>query len=142
MAELNPKRLPMALEFGGRNLCLQLPVMDARHEEFFTLYQKLAAASGPGLQTLFKEAVEHTREHFAEEERIMEETGFPSAGEHREEHLKLLGEMEFFCKKVEKGLFPFAMAYIREYLPEKFRNHILNIDSQLAMHLKNKGYGA
>lgn len=131
----------MALEYGGHSLTLDLPVMDHNHAEFFDLYHTLAAAPKTELVARFKELMDHTRDHFAEEEKMMEETGFASLQEHRDEHEKLLGEMGFFYAKVEKGLFPFAMSYIREYLPEKLRNHILNIDSQLAMHLKNAGYG-
>jgi hemerythrin len=86
---------------------------------------------------LFEEMIEHTKEHFAYEENLMNELNFYAKGEHFDEHANLLGEMQYFYEKAKK-IPAFGKSYINDYAYDKFKRHIINIDSQLAMFLKEQ----
>lgn len=118
------------------NLHLNIDIMDEKHDEFLNLLAKIKTCQNSDFMPLFEEMIEHTKEHFAFEEGIMTEHSFYGKQEHLDEHVNLLGEMEYFYNKAKK-LPPFGKSYINEYAYDKFKRHIINIDSQLAMFLKD-----
>jgi len=117
------------------NLQLNIDSMDKKHNEFLDIISKLKSCKDDEFMKLFEEMIEHTKEHFAYEEDVMYKHNFYAKQEHLDEHQNLLGEMEYFYNKTKK--FPsFGKSYINDYAYEKFKRHIINIDSQLAMFLK------
>lgn len=117
------------------NLHLNIVSMDEKHDEFLTLLAKIQATGNDGFLPLFKEMIEHTKEHFAFEEDMMLTYNFYGRQEHFDEHVNLLGEMQYFYDKA-KRMPMIGRSYINDYALEKFSRHIVNIDSQLAMFLK------
>lgn len=122
-------------DFDGRYL-LGVEAMDSTHREFADLVNRLAAGSKADFASLFPELVSHTREHFAAEERLMEQCGFPAIAEHRGEHARVLGELERFAVQVEAGKSQLARAYVVEQIPQWFDLHAATMDSALAACLK------
>jgi hemerythrin-like metal-binding protein len=106
--------------------------IDAVHSELARLVQHLAIATGADFSSLFNELLRHTDAHFAAEERVMDECGFPHSAEHLSEHRQMMQEMRRFAK----GRPAIARAYIRERLPERFNLHITRMDSLLAAYLR------
>ncbi len=117
------------------DLKLGIDNMDKIHTEFFEMLETLKMMKGSVFLEGFANLIVHTQEHFAQEEALMRENRFYGIQEHLDEHENLLGEMRYFYDKGKKML-PFAENYINEYVFEKFRRHIINIDSQFAMFLK------
>lgn len=118
------------------NLRVGVEQIDSRHEEFYALYDTLKAASDAEFLTCFESVIDHTRNHFAEEERDMEGLEYPNKAEHRAEHQKALEEMGYFYEKAKNGRAVFAKAYVKDRLGDWFRNHLLNMDSDLARVMK------
>jgi hemerythrin len=116
---------------------LNIPVIDQKHDEFLEILAKIKSSSKSEFLPLFQEMIEHTKEHFAFEEELMDKYDFYAKGEHIEEHKNLLGEMEYFYEKAQK-MPMFGQSYINDYAYDKFKRHIINIDSQFAMFLKDK----
>lgn len=116
-------------------LSLGLEDMDKKHREFLELLEKLQQAKGASFLQLFEQMIEHTKEHFAYEEDLMQHSEFYGYEEHKNEHETLLGEMEYFYEKSKK-MKAFGLSYVNEYAFDKFKRHVINIDSQLAMFLK------
>jgi hemerythrin len=106
--------------------------IDQRHEEFWVLHQRLINGSDSEFTSLFDALIEHTKGHFAEEEGDMETIVYANKSEHRHEHQKALEEMNYFRDKAQGGKMMFAKAYANERLGDWFRNHLLNMDSDLA----------
>ena len=119
-------------------LSLQEPEMDANHEEYLQLQERVRSNGLPLVEGL-EAVLEHSRRHFAEEEAWMEAGGYAGIGEHKEEHRKILGEMEGFLQMAKKGRTPFARAYVNQGMPERLAHHIRNIDSELAAWKKGRG---
>lgn len=117
--------LPDALKVGVDSI-------DQRHEEFYDLYETLKNASDREFLEAFDAVILHTQNHFAEEEADMECFVYPNKAEHKQEHQKALHEMNYFREKASSGKLMFAKAYVKDRLEEWFRNHLLNMDSDLA----------
>lgn len=119
------------------NLQLNIPAMDTMHNEFLDLLQTIKSCEENTFLSLFEEMIAHTKEHFSFEEDIMAQHDFYGKQEHVDEHTNLLNEMQYFYAKAQK--FPaFGKSYINDYAYEKFKRHIINIDSQLSMFLKEQ----
>lgn len=118
-------------------LKLNIPIMDKVHDEFLNLLTLLQSCEAKEFLELFEELIEHTKDHFALEEDLMKDFNFYGKEEHMQEHSMLLDEMEYFYKKAEKML-PFGQSYINDYAYDKFKRHVMNIDSQFAMYLKEE----
>ncbi len=117
---------------------LGLDIMDDTHREFVNLVNAASAASDAEFPALFNELVVHTQQHFEREEQLMKDSGFPAYGEHRDDHQRVLGEMNQFKKRVDKGMPAFGRNYVRERMPEWFKLHAATMDSALAVHLNNR----
>ena len=118
------------------DLTLGIAEMDRTHDDFLILLGNAKAADGKQFLEAFSLLIEHTEAHFSMEEEIMRSHAFYGMQEHADEHLNLLNEMRYFYDKARK-LPAFGRSYIDDYAFEKFRRHIINIDSQLAMFLKS-----
>lgn len=111
--------------------------MDDTHQEFIALVNKLEEAGDKrAFVALFAELVKHTETHFTAENRLMEETGFPAIGEHKADHLRVLGQLHRFGERVTAGSTMMARAYVKEQLPAWFNLHAATMDSALAAHIK------
>lgn len=118
-------------------LHLNVPSMDEKHDAFLVLLEAVRASGTDTFLSFFEAMILHTQEHFAFEEEMMHTYNFYGRQEHIDEHATLLGEMQYFFEK-SKRMPMVGRAYINDYALEKFTRHILNIDSQLAMFLKER----
>ena len=64
--------------------------MDDTHEEFVTLLNQLLATPPDQQLPLYRAFIDHTVEHFAQEERWMLATGFSADNCHADEHATIL----------------------------------------------------
>ena len=139
----------MSLLTWNDSLALQHPVMDRTHEEFVALLGATEAAlAGPEATLLarFEALVDHTVEHFAQEERWMAATGFAPENCHAGQHQAVLGVMVGCARRAgsEDGdgepvdFEPLRMA-VGE-LATWFPQHAQMMDAALAQHLEAVGF--
>ena len=128
-------------------LTLQHPPMDATHEEFVALLAATnAALAGPDAALLpcFQALVDHTVDHFAQEERWMAATGFGPQNCHAMQHQEVLGVMQECAVRAaqadEPDFEPLRMA-VGE-LAVWFPQHAQMMDAALAQHLQAVGFDA
>jgi hemerythrin-like metal-binding protein len=124
------------IEWDRAAFALGVPDMDATHEAFIRLLNRLDAAPNSEFPALFARLLEHTQAHFEDEEARMQRCAFPATTEHSHEHRRILGELAQIRRQVDKGLVSFGRAYVREGLPGWFRLHAATMDSALAAHWK------
>lgn len=126
------------LEWRDEKYQLGIKEMDDTHKEFADLVNRLAALKGDekAFQALFEQLGAHTRAHFAHEERLMKESGFPALQEHCAEHAKILGQFAQINRIVQKGRIGFGHAFVED-VPHWFELHAATMDSALAAHLKH-----
>lgn len=110
--------------------------MDRTHDEFLSLVAGLQLASKNQFVALFSALVDHTKRHFEDELKLMENTKFPAIKEHREEHVRVLSDLKKMNESIAKGSTLFAKAYVSQQLPSWFNLHLSTMDAALAKHVK------
>jgi hemerythrin len=124
-----------------------LEFMNRDHAEFVALRgQLLELLSAPSpdarVDMLLDELLTHTRHHFAEEERLMQESNFPPYPMHKGEHDNVLADMS---AKVERWKQGHDAPALREWLDRDvgdwFVNHVSSMDFVTAGFIKAQGGG-
>ena len=126
----------MILKWNDR-MSLGVESMDATHRVSLQLLAAVAEADLAAFCERFDDFLNHTREHFAAEEALMEETMFPLINEHKAEHARVLNELARFRASAASGRTALPQAYVREQLPEWFTLHLQTIDAVTAAHVRN-----
>jgi hemerythrin-like metal-binding protein len=89
------------------------------------------------MSEILKDLVGYTQEHFAHEEKVMAESGFPGTKQHMARHRQLLQKVERFQYEFEtEGRR--VTADVRDLLRYWVRSHILQDDMAYAAHLKGE----
>ncbi len=117
-------------------LVVGVPAIDRAHHEFVELLNALPMAPEAEFRKLFAKLTEHSREHFAEEERMMERSAFPVMGVHKAEHERVLKELEEVQRQLEEGEFEAAREYVMEQLSAWFVLHRNTMDYVTAVHIQ------
>jgi hemerythrin len=116
-----------------------LSVIDADHEVFVNQLNAAQAASDPEFPARVAELAAHTREHFAREEAIMDETGFFAADMHQSEHRRVLGEVDAMAAKLAAGEVASVRAWVATDLPAWFLQHRGTMDAVTAAFARQRG---
>lgn len=124
------------LRWSAERVGLGVPVMDGYHQEFLSILSALSTMPDGVFVALLKELVRHTHEHFAQEEKLMRETGYGALREHMEEHRRVLADLESMLQRAESGRMRLPREFIKNHMPEWFQLHLVTMDSALAQHLK------
>jgi len=112
------------------------PSMDATHREFVDRLNRLDEIPDNVFPEYFDELLEHTRNHFEEENARMASSKFLSIREHKDDHDRILAEMMQMQRFAAKGMTKIARSYVKEKLPDWFKTHAASMDTALALHLK------
>ena len=127
----------------GLNWTPQLETGDARmdhtHEEFVVMLNQLLNTPQDQQLPLYRAFLDHTVEHFAQEERWMLATGFSEDNCHASHHATILETMRAVIPHYEKDD-PEIITRLAEALVEWFPQHAASMDAGLALHLKSVGF--
>ena len=115
--------------------------MDETHQEFVDMINQILATPEDQQLPVYKAFLNHTVEHFAQEERWMLATGFSADNCHAEHHATILETM----RVVEAHSLDSDTTIITrmaEALAEWFPGHANSMDAGLAAHLKSVGFNS
>jgi hemerythrin len=121
-----------------------LDFMNRDHAEFIALRDKLLgllAAQAPetGVDSLLDQLLEHTHHHFAEEERLMQETRFPPYRMHKGEHDNVLTDMSAQIEQWKQGRNTVALSeWLDGAVGDWFVNHVNTMDFVTAGFIEMK----
>lgn len=113
--------------------------MDATHRESVDMAEAVAKAGDEAFPALFHGFAEHTRQHFAEEGRLMRLCRFPPIAIHEAEHARVLAYLGQLEEQVRNGHLAQAQAYVRSGIKEWFEMHLATMDRALATQLIRTG---
>jgi hemerythrin-like metal-binding protein len=127
-------------KFNKSKHLLNYEKMDNLHMEFWDIYNSVDLSSIDSIKLKSMELLTHTKKHFSEEETLMDRYDYPRSKEHKDEHNKVLAELEFFIRK-SHSIFGMNIlkSYYLEKLPYWFDYHLLSMDSDLTAHLNSFG---
>lgn len=117
--------------------------IDEQHKRLVNIINKLIEAMDEGqgcemLETVFKELIEYTQTHFANEENLMESHGYPDLSGHKELHKNLVAQVVDLQKQFESGRIMITMQ-VMKFLKDWLVNHIMSIDKKYAPFLNSNG---
>jgi hemerythrin len=123
--------------------CIGIAAIDDQHREIIERVNRIADAVGQGnrhdaVQEMMDDLVLFTCEHFALEERLMTEHGFPDLEEHIAEHLALLQQVDNLRKALRTPS-PAKAALVSAFLTDWAELHILRSDKEIGAFLAAKG---
>ena len=140
MPEAVPYSTPIAPELVWSDaLDLAMPAMDEAHAEMVELIAQVQQAEDADLLTRWQTLVEHTEDHFNQENRWMTDTGFAPDNCHTTQHAVVLKVMKEGLDVGRQGVLSLIRQMAHEltvWLP----HHAQTMDSGLALHLKSVGY--
>lgn len=118
-------------------LVLGLGPMDQTHVEFVDAYNRLLNVTGAALLVEMDAFIAHTVDHFEQENRWMEQIGFPPC--HKAEHDRVLAVCRDVRKRLERGDAALGRQLIQE-LPLWFDNHVATMDAALSSYIVSIGF--
>ncbi len=132
----------MALIKWTDELTLGIASMDEQHHHLVDIINEFsdAAQKGKGSRVMNKnleELVGYTQEHFADEERLLAEAGYPQLAKHQAQHRQLI-------QKVERFQFDFnqsgkrVTSKVEELLAYWLTSHVLGDDKAYAEFLQTE----
>ncbi|MBS4098296.1 MAG: hemerythrin family protein [Sulfuricella sp.] len=131
-----PIRLIEKLEVGH-------PSIDAEHRDLLALVEGFRNqleedADSESLVLAIGEIIEYTRRHFANEEALMDECGYPEMARHVRIHRELLEKAAAQQEKVRQSrLINIEPIKLYSFLVDWFIRHVVEEDRKLADYLKN-----
>lgn len=120
-------------------LNLDLPLMDDTHREFVDLLAAVEQAEDAQLQLAWQALVEHTDQHFGQEDAWMASTRFASGNCHSMQHRVVLQVMREGAARAAQGDLKVLRVMASE-LALWFPQHAQSMDAALALHLRRVGF--
>ncbi|MCJ2368945.1 bacteriohemerythrin [Aeromonas dhakensis] len=122
---------------------VQVPSMDNQHLGLFEamnrLYQAVLDKSpAPLRKQRLDELLKLATRHFADEEQVMEQAGYPELRRHKQEHARLLAELDTLMQRNGPDDEEFNMELL-VFLKNWLLNHISKVDKQYSGSLRQAG---
>ena len=122
-------------------LNLDLPLMDETHREFVDLLAAVDRAEDVQLLSAWTTLVDHTEQHFGQEDAWMESTRFASGNCHSMQHKVVLQVMREGLVRAQQGDVK-VLRMMASELALWFPQHAQSMDAALALHLRRVGFDA
>lgn len=133
----------MALFQWRDDYSVKIPSIDVQHKKLVDMLNQLndGMASGNGsaqLAPLLEGLVDYTAKHFAYEEKLFKQHGFPGSERHIAEHRNLVEQVIDFKRRYEAGQATINMQLLK-FLKDWLVMHILGSDKEYSNHLVERG---
>ncbi len=122
-------------------LNLDLPLMDDTHREFVDLLAAVDGADDAHLESTWQALVDHTEQHFGQEDAWMKSTRFASGNCHSMQHKVVLQVMREGVARAQQGDLQ-VLRMMASELALWFVQHAQSMDAALALHLRSVGFDA
>jgi hemerythrin len=134
----------MALMTWTEKLSVGVGVLDDDHKKLVGMVNELydAMQAGHGKEKLggiLDRLVQYTKFHFAREEKLFAETGYPASGPHKEQHEALTRQVIEVQKKYNAGAVATLSVDVMHFLRDWLVKHIQGSDQSYRAHLNAKG---
>lgn len=125
------------------SLSVGIEVIDEDHKKLLSLINNLQTAilypTGEAFERqALGELVDYTKYHFAREEKLMQDNGYPDFEPHKEQHEKMIMEVSSYMDAYEKNR-EATIDDLTSFLKTWLINHIAGTDQNYSQFLRDKG---
>ena len=122
---------------------VEIAEIDRQHRKLFDLLNELYAAMQEGqadqvVGKVLDRVVDYTVQHFAHEERLFTQYGYPGAAAHRAEHAELTAQAKALAERLKSGTGDVSVSTLK-FLCDWLSKHILGSDKRYAGFLAQQG---
>lgn len=137
---IEKEKLPLvAMDFMNAVHFEDADLINQLYQTIIACEQSLSLENEQALEEVFQAWYNHTVEHFANEEKQMQEKQFPPFPIHKSEHDQSLKQMRQVWQYWEKEKdIPFLKKYLEDYVSQWLVQHIQTMDTMTALYLKQK----
>jgi len=133
----------MALLTWSERLSIGVKAMDAQHILLIGMLNDLHTAMMAGeaksiTGPLLVKLVDYTRTHFATEEELLEQAGYPELTQHHKLHVDLTKQVEVFVARYQRGE-EMINLHLMNFLSNWLSDHILEEDLEYGKWLNQHG---
>jgi hemerythrin len=133
----------MTLLTWNRACAVGVMAMDDQHGILLDTLNELRLAVVRGssrdeINEIMDRLIEFTRMHFWSEEKLMESQLFPGLAEHRDEHMRLLSQIQDSGRKMQHGE-TVHMRPLLGFLRDCFQEHMSGPDQEYGHYLNERG---
>ena len=126
------------------DLSIGVVQIDGQHQKLVGMVNRLhdAMKNRTGAQevaAILSELVEYTKYHFATEEKLMQQHGYPETQAHKTEHTNLTKQVAELAVKVGESNTSLITIETMNFLRDWLKNHILGTDMKFGQFLQSKG---
>lgn len=123
---------------------VNIKTIDDQHQELVRILNRLFIAvskreGDKAIAGILDALLSYTQTHFALEERLMQQAKYQDYEAHKQEHTKLIGQLDQLCKKhmlEEKPIYFEMMSFLKAWLKE----HIQGVDRKYSTALQQNGF--
>ena len=117
--------------------------MDDQHKKLIGLVSELHTAMREGkgkvaLDKILKDLIQYTRTHFAAEERLMKDNGYPEYEAHKAKHHSMTQKVADIYRAYQDGKVSITLE-VMSFLESWLDKHIMGTDKQYGAFLNGKG---
>ncbi len=121
---------------------VNVEAIDVQHREMADLVEKLhlaiaAGADPDSLKPIVRSLLDHTRDHFALEEGLMDQHGYPKTRLHKSEHANLLRQLEIVQQALAEGRIP-SFCHNMDISADWIMVHVAHSDSELGRFINSR----
>jgi hemerythrin-like metal-binding protein len=118
-----------------------VPEIDEQHKILLSYVNKLEEAKGlenneKVIRETIVNVVNYTKTHFADEEKLMREAGYPLAGQHQALHAGIINQVVSILEKL-KTQQSVAVDELLHFLRDWFINHVIEHDKQISLFIQS-----
>jgi hemerythrin len=122
----------------------QIREIDSQHKKLVAILNDLIEAMYAGhgcgaLERVLNDLIRCTRTHFAFQERLMAEYGYPEYLSHKQVHAKMAAKVRDLKWQYEVGIL-FNAVQICNFLKTCLARHIMETDKKFAAFMKHQGW--
>lgn len=133
----------MAALVWNEKYSVNIKEIDHQHKKLIGLVGELEAAMRQGkgrevLDKVLKELIRYTQTHFAAEERLMKNHGYPDYEEHKAKHEKMTRKVLEVQQEYQEGKITITLE-VMKFLQDWLNKHILGTDKKYGPFLNSKG---
>ena len=133
----------MALISWDNSFSVKVKNVDTQHQKLFALINELHDAMNQGkgrdaAGKILDDLVNYTKTHFAFEELLLKNNGYPNFPAHKAEHDAFTGKVVEFQKQYKEGKATLALP-LMTFLKDWLSNHIRGTDQKYSNFLNGKG---